>query len=66
MNDETVHIPEERLAIEKRADGTLVVSVQSRGPDGSRLPDAKFSFRVGDPQHAYWLGRYESHAGKAT
>ena len=49
-------IPADRLSIEKRKDGTLVVRVQS---EGGRLPDAVFSFRCGDPQYAYWLARHE-------
>jgi hypothetical protein len=53
-------IPEERLTIEKRPDGVLVVRVQSAGPPGSRLPDAVFSFRCGDPQYAYWLERLQA------
>ncbi|MFM7135753.1 MAG: hypothetical protein ACKO1M_01610 [Planctomycetota bacterium] len=53
-------IPDERLSIEKRADGAVVVRVQSEGPEGSRLPDAVFSFRCGDPQYAYWLGRFDA------
>lgn len=58
-NSEPVRIPDERLTIEKRCDGALVVRVQSEGPADSRLPDAVFSFRCGDPQYAYWLGRLE-------
>jgi hypothetical protein len=57
---EPVRIPDERLSIEKRSDGALVVRVQSEGPVESRLPDAVFSFRCGDPQYAYWLGRLEA------
>ena len=57
-------IPEERLTIEKRSDGVLVVRVQSEGPPGSRLPDAVFSFRCGDPQYAYWLQRLRSMQSK--
>jgi len=55
-----ITIPDERLSVEKRADGAVVVRVQSEGPEGSRLPDAVFSFRCGDPQYAYWLARCES------
>ena len=50
-------IPDSRLSIEKRGDGAVVVRVRSEGPEGARLPDAVFSFRNGDPQYAYWLGR---------
>jgi hypothetical protein len=50
-------IPDHRLQIEQRGDGTIVVRVRSEGPEETRLPDAVFSFRVGDPQYAYWLAR---------
>ena len=49
-------IPADRLSIEKRKDGTLVVRVRSEHDD---LPDAVFSFRCGDPQYAYWLARHD-------
>ena len=59
-------IPDHRLSIEKRGDGTVVVRVRSEGPEESRLPDAVFSFRNGDPQYAYWLGRLATApAGKS-
>ena len=61
-NTEPVRIPDERLSIEKRSDGALVVRVQSEGPADSRLPDAVFSFRCGDPQYAYWLARLQAGA----
>jgi hypothetical protein len=57
-----IPIPDERLTIEKRPDGAVVVRVQSEGPEGARLPDAVFSFRCGDPQYAYWLGRFDAGA----
>ena len=57
---EGTRIPDHRLTIEKRTDGTIVVRVRSEGPEESRLPDAVFSFRNGDPQYAYWLARLTS------
>jgi hypothetical protein len=54
---EASRIPDHRVTIEKRSDGAIVVRVRSEGPDESRLPDAVFSFRNGDPQYAYWLSR---------
>jgi hypothetical protein len=54
---EASQIPDHRLSVEKRGDGSIVVRVRSAGPEESRLPDAVFSFRNGDPQYAYWLGR---------
>ena len=59
-NAEPARIPDERLSIEERTDGTLVVRVRSDGGRHGRLPDAKFSFRCGDPQYAYWLARLRS------
>ena len=56
-------IPDSRLSIEKRGDGAVVVRVRSEGLEGSRLPDAVFSFRNGDPQYAYWLERLRSRGG---
>ena len=59
-NAESASIPDDRLVIEKRADGAIVVRVRSEGPETSRLPDAVFSFRCGDPQYAYWLARLDA------
>ncbi len=53
-------IPDHRLSIERRGDGTIVVRVRSEGPEETRLPDAVFSFRNGDPQYAYWRARLEA------
>jgi hypothetical protein len=53
-------IPDHRLVIEQRGDGTIVVRVRSEGPEETRLPDAVFSFRNGDPQYAYWLARLKA------
>ena len=53
-------VPDSRISVEKRGDGAIVVRVRSEGPEGARLPDAVFSFRNGDPQYAYWLGRASS------
>ncbi|MFM8380008.1 MAG: hypothetical protein ACKOB1_11870 [Planctomycetia bacterium] len=57
---EAAAIPDERLTIQKRDDGAIVVRVRSAGNDRERLPDAVFSFRCGDPQYAYWLARFQS------
>jgi hypothetical protein len=62
LNTTPVSIPDERLSIEKRGDGAILVRVKSAGPEAARLPDAVFSFRCGDPQYAYWLGRLTEHA----
>ena len=63
---ETSQIPDNRVTIEKRSDGAIVVRVRSEGPDESRLPDAVFSFRNGDPQYAYWLGRLGTASPEKT
>jgi hypothetical protein len=52
-------IPDDRITIQKRDDGTLLVRIQSAGEERNRLPDAVFSFRCGDPQYAYWLSRLQ-------
>jgi len=51
------HIPDDRITIERRHDGAILVRVRSVNPSGTPLPDAVFAFRCGDPQHAYWLRR---------
>jgi len=63
---DTARIPDHRLTIEKRSDGAVVVRVRSEGPEESRLPDAVFAFRNGDPQYAYWLGRLTSATERAA
>jgi len=63
---ETSRIPDHRLSIEQRGDGAIVVRVRSEGPEESRLPDAVFSFRTGEPQYAYWLSRLESTSSQKT
>jgi hypothetical protein len=63
---DAARIPDHRLSVEKRGDGTVVVRVRSDGPEESRLPDAVFSFRNGDPQYAYWLSRLSSDAAKTA
>jgi hypothetical protein len=59
---ESRELPDERIAIEQRADGTVVVRVRSEAvvTGVERVPDAVFSFRCGDPQYAYWLGRFNA------
>jgi hypothetical protein len=42
------------LIIQRRGDGALLVRVPSAPRNGSRLPDAVFSFRLGDPQYSFW------------
>lgn len=49
--------------VERRQDGSLVVRVPPRRRASPPLPDAVFAFRLGDPQYAKWLARYESQSG---
>jgi hypothetical protein len=39
---------------ERRADGAVVVRVPPRSQTAPPLPDAVFTFRVGDPQFDFW------------
>ena len=61
-SSDPTHIPDDRISVERRSDGAIVVRVRSEGPEESRLPDAVFSFRNGDPQYAYWLKRLSAPA----
>ena len=56
LHDPTA-FPDDRLSLEQRSDGAVLVRVRSAGKGPDRLPDAVFAFRCGDPQYAYWLGR---------
>ena len=44
--------------IERRERTVLVVRMKSRAFRGCVLPDAKFTFRQGDPQFETWESRY--------
>jgi len=50
-------VPDDRVSLEQRSDGAVIVRVHSAGTGPDRLPDAVFAFRCGDPQYAYWLER---------
>jgi hypothetical protein len=54
MIADTVSIQPESWDIERRNDGALLVRVHSRKREGRQLPDAVFTFRLGDPQYGYW------------
>ena len=43
--------------VERRKDGAVLVRVHSLDRNGRQLPDAVFTFRVGDPQYNYWSQR---------
>ena len=41
-------------AVERRSDGAVLVRMRSRESSAGQLPDAVFTFRLGDPQYHYW------------
>ena len=41
-------------SVERRGDGAVLVRVRSKDQPGGRLPDAVFTFWLGDPQYEYW------------
>jgi hypothetical protein len=43
--------------VERYGDGTVIVRVHSCDRSGRKLPDAVFTFRLGDPQYTYWVAR---------
>ena len=50
--------------LERRADGAVLVRVPSLFRGDRSLPEAVFSFRLGDPQHAYWEGELWRRLGQ--
>lgn len=44
--------------IELQKGNTLLVRMPSKPFQGKQLPDAVFTFRVGDPQYEIWADRY--------
>ena len=49
--------------VERYRDGTVLVRVHSCDRNGRKLPDAVFTFRLGDPQYTYWSARAVSVEG---
>lgn len=47
-------IPLDSCDVQRRSDGAVLVRVHSHDRQGRQLPDAVFTFRVGDPQYGYW------------
>jgi hypothetical protein len=45
--------------LERRADGAVLVRVPSALRGSETLPDAVFTFRLGDPQFGYWEGELQ-------
>lgn len=51
--------------IDRRKDGTFLVRVHSTDRNGRKLPDAVFTFRMGDPQYNFWEEKFRKrNAGK--
>jgi len=50
--------------IDRRQDGSVLVRVHSADRNGRRLPDAVFTFRMGDPQYNYWEEKYRKRSGR--
>ncbi len=46
--------------IERRSDGVFLVRVHSVDRRGRQLPDAVFTFRLGDPQYGYWEEKWRN------
>jgi hypothetical protein len=40
--------------VQRRHDGAVLVRVHSCDRQGRQLPDAVFTFHLGDPQYDYW------------
>ena len=51
--------------VERCGDGTVLVRVHSSDRSGRKLPDAVFTFRLGDPQYTYWAARAEAMGRRA-
>ena len=52
-----IAMPTDACEVERYGDGTLLVRVHSNDRSGRTLPDAVFTFRLGDPQYGYWAAR---------
>ena len=50
--------------LERRPDGAVLVRVPSLFRGDKTLPEAVFSFRLGDPQFAYWEGELLKRSGR--
>jgi hypothetical protein len=47
-------MPLDSWEVQRRNDGAVLVRVHSCDRQGRQLPDAVFTFRLGDPQYDYW------------
>ncbi|MGD0383123.1 MAG: hypothetical protein ABSA77_06340 [Thermoguttaceae bacterium] len=59
---ETSPLEPESWDVDRRQDGAVLVRVHSSDRNGQRLPDAVFTFRLGDPQYNYWEEKYRKNA----
>lgn len=50
--------------IEQLSGGVLLVRIPSGTFNGQPLPDAVFTFRIGEPQYDRWLKRYYEQQGE--
>ena len=48
----------ESYVVERPNRTVLIVRMRSQARDGRQLPDARFTFRYGDPQYDLWERRY--------
>ena len=55
----------ESWEVERRKDGAVLVRVHSFDRKGRKLPDAVFTFRVGDPQYGYWEEKLRQRGNEA-
>ncbi len=52
--------------VERYGDGRVLVRVHSCDCNGRELPDAVFTFRLGDPQYSYWAAKAVPASQRAT
>ena len=57
---------QESWDVERRSDGEVLVRVHSSDREGRELPDAVFTFRLGDPQYTYWQQQLDNHDVQPT
>jgi hypothetical protein len=53
-----LNLQDPRYIIERPNNSLLVVRMISQPYQGKDLPDAQFTFRIGEPQFDVWLARY--------
>lgn len=50
--------------VDRRQDGAVLVRVHSINRNGRQLPDAVFTFRLGDPQYSYWEEKFRKRIAR--